>query len=53
MALALAFTGVLIGTGVSAAMDSRKPWNLVITAVTVAIALLSGWTVVNLRYRQR
>ncbi|MWV73877.1 hypothetical protein [Rathayibacter rathayi] len=45
--------GALAGAGVSAVVGADDPWNVVITAVVVAVVLLFAWVVVNLRRRQR
>ncbi|WP_181024715.1 hypothetical protein [Rathayibacter rathayi] len=45
--------GGLGRAGVSAVVGAGDPWNVVITAVVVAVVLLFAWVVVNLRRRQR
>lgn len=37
---------------VSTAVGAKDPWNAVITAAIVAVVLLFGWAVLNLRSRQ-
>ncbi|PPF24651.1 hypothetical protein [Rathayibacter tritici] len=51
--LAVSLVGGVAGAGVSAAVGAGDPWNVVITAVVVAVVLLFGWAVVNLRQRRR
>ncbi|PPI72912.1 hypothetical protein C5E12_05780 [Rathayibacter rathayi] len=53
VALTVALVGALAGAGVSAVVGAGDPWNVVITAVVVAVVLLFAWVVVNLRRRQR
>jgi hypothetical protein len=52
-ALASALVGAAAGAGVSTAVGADDPWSRVITAASVAVALLLGWAALNLRHRLR
>ncbi|PPG50439.1 MULTISPECIES: hypothetical protein [unclassified Rathayibacter] len=51
-ALAFALVGALAGAGVSTAVGAKDPWSAVITAVIVAVVLLAGWALQNVRSRR-
>jgi hypothetical protein len=47
--LGVAFVGVLAGRGISAIAGAVDPWNVVITAATVAVAVLLTWAILDRR----